>query len=134
MESATSTVAIVFAHTIVDAPKKGAMSRAAAISAPRVETPTVKTIARSRRRLVRSAPGPHGPRADRPCAMAVPRPGLPALRRLRVRSADPHPAPACEGLQRPRDPRALPRVAGPAPARVDVALLPVAGLQAQRTR
>src|SRR5215207_9062653 len=43
MESATRTTAIVFAHTIVDAPKNGAISRAAAISAPSVEVPTTKT-------------------------------------------------------------------------------------------
>src|SRR5215204_1982899 len=46
---------MVFAQTIVEAPKNGAMSLAAAISAPRVDTPTVNTIARSRRTLVRSA-------------------------------------------------------------------------------
>ena len=34
---------MVFAHTIVDAPNHGAISRAAAISAPRVAAPTVKT-------------------------------------------------------------------------------------------
>ena len=39
IDSATSTVAIVLAHTMVDAPKNGASSRAAAISAPRVDTP-----------------------------------------------------------------------------------------------
>src|SRR5215207_6432223 len=46
---------MVFAQTIVEAPKNGAISLAAAISAPRVDTPTVNTIARSRRTLVRSA-------------------------------------------------------------------------------
>jgi hypothetical protein len=35
----------VFAQTIVEAPKKGASSRAAAISAPRVPVPTTKTKA-----------------------------------------------------------------------------------------
>src|SRR5687767_14086012 len=151
------------------------MSRAAAISAPRVETPTVKTIARSRRRLGRSsgtartleygrfgaakgtdgragagasgaggaAPrdarllprsGADGARADPPHAVAVPRPRLPALRRLRVRPADPHQARVRGGLQRPRDPRAVPCLAGPAPAPLDVALVPLAGLQAQRAR
>src|SRR5215203_2785882 len=43
MESATSTIAIVFAHTIVESPKNGAISRAAAISAPSVEVPTTNT-------------------------------------------------------------------------------------------
>ena len=43
--SATSTVAIVFAQTIVDAPNHGASSRAAAISAPSDAAPT--TAARS---------------------------------------------------------------------------------------
>ena len=38
-ESATSTTPIVFAHTIVDAPKNGAISRAAAISAPERRRP-----------------------------------------------------------------------------------------------
>src|SRR3954447_4272599 len=47
MESATSTTAIVFAHTIVEAPKNGAISRAAAISAPSVEDPTTKTSSSS---------------------------------------------------------------------------------------
>ena len=36
-------MAIVFAHTIVDAPKNGALSRAAAISVPSVAIPTLKT-------------------------------------------------------------------------------------------
>jgi hypothetical protein len=35
----------VFAQTIVEAPKNGARRRAAAISAPSVEMPTVKTTA-----------------------------------------------------------------------------------------
>src|SRR3954447_9665169 len=43
MESATSTTAIVFAHTIVEAPKNGAIRRAAAISAPSVDAPTTNT-------------------------------------------------------------------------------------------
>src|ERR671910_689908 len=43
MESATSTIAIVFAHTIVESPKNGAISLAAAISAPSVEVPTTNT-------------------------------------------------------------------------------------------
>src|SRR3954447_18850582 len=43
MESATSTTAIVFAHTIVEAPKNGAINRAAAISAPSVDAATTKT-------------------------------------------------------------------------------------------
>src|SRR4029079_7153190 len=118
IESATRTVAMVFAHTIVDAPKNGAMSLAAAISDPRVETPTVKTMARSRRGCGRSSStartleygrfaaakatdggagarssgaggaaardarllpvaGADGARADRPHAVAVPRPRLP---------------------------------------------------------
>ena len=37
----------MFAHTIVDAPKNGAISRAAAISAPSVEEPTTKTSSSS---------------------------------------------------------------------------------------
>src|SRR3954467_8607222 len=36
-------MAIVFAHTPVDAPKAGAIRRAAAISAPSVEMPATKT-------------------------------------------------------------------------------------------
>src|SRR4051812_20073154 len=47
MDSATRTVPMVFAQTIVEAPKNGAISRAAAISAPSVETPTTNTSARS---------------------------------------------------------------------------------------
>src|SRR5918993_4478150 len=43
MESATRTIAIVFAHTIVESPKNGAIRRAAAISAPSVEVPTTNT-------------------------------------------------------------------------------------------
>src|SRR5215217_152258 len=43
MDSATSTTAIVLAQMIVESPKNGAMSRAAAISVPRVETPTANT-------------------------------------------------------------------------------------------
>src|SRR4051812_49855787 len=38
---------MVLAHTIVEAPKNGAISRAAAISAPSVEAPTTKTRASS---------------------------------------------------------------------------------------
>src|SRR3954454_19198313 len=38
---------MVFAHTIVEAPKKGAISRAAAISAPSVEDPTTNTSSSS---------------------------------------------------------------------------------------
>src|SRR3954468_7263453 len=38
---------MVFAHTTVDAPKNGAISRAAAISAPRVAIPTAKTSSSS---------------------------------------------------------------------------------------
>src|SRR3954462_10513349 len=38
---------MVLAHTIVEAPKTGAISRAAAISAPSVEAPTTKTTASS---------------------------------------------------------------------------------------
>ena len=37
-------VAIVFAQTKVEAPKKGASSRAAPISLPRLAAPTTKTI------------------------------------------------------------------------------------------
>jgi hypothetical protein len=40
-------MAIVFAHTIVEAPKNGAISRAAAISAPSVAVPTLKTSSSS---------------------------------------------------------------------------------------
>ena len=36
-------MAIVFAQTIVEAPKNGASRRAAAISAPRLAAPTTKT-------------------------------------------------------------------------------------------
>ena len=43
MESATSTIAIVLAQTIVEAPNHGASSRAAAISAPRLDAPTTNT-------------------------------------------------------------------------------------------
>src|SRR3954467_9651218 len=38
---------MVFAHTIVEAPKKGAIRRAAAISAPSVEDPTTNTSSSS---------------------------------------------------------------------------------------
>ena len=37
----------MLAHTIVEAPKNGAISRAAAISAPSVEMPTTKTSSSS---------------------------------------------------------------------------------------
>ena len=37
----------MFAHTIVEAPKNGAIRRAAAISAPSVAMPTVKTSSSS---------------------------------------------------------------------------------------
>ena len=37
----------MFAHTIVEAPKNGAISRAAAISAPSVAMPTAKTSSSS---------------------------------------------------------------------------------------
>src|SRR3954447_6745845 len=46
-DSDTSTTPIVFAHTIVDAPKNGAIRRAAAISAPSVAMPTEKTSSSS---------------------------------------------------------------------------------------
>ena len=59
MDSATRTVAIVLAQTIVDAPKNGAISRAAAISAPRVDTPTEKTT-RYRRRWAAPRPARAG--------------------------------------------------------------------------
>src|ERR671918_870166 len=42
-DSATSTIPIVFAHTIVEAPKYGASRRTAAISAPSEPVPTTKT-------------------------------------------------------------------------------------------
>src|SRR3954464_5386107 len=38
---------MVLAHTMVEAPKNGAISRAAAISAPSVEAPTTKTSSSS---------------------------------------------------------------------------------------
>ena len=40
----------MFAHTIVDAPKNGAINRAAAISVPSVAIPTAKTSELERRR------------------------------------------------------------------------------------
>ena len=49
-DNATNTTAIVFAHTTVDAPKNGAINRAAAISAPNVDTPTTNTNTSSRGR------------------------------------------------------------------------------------
>src|SRR3954447_10962605 len=53
IESATRTVAMVLAHTMVLAPNHGASSRAAAISAPRLAMPTQKTtISSSGARLV----------------------------------------------------------------------------------
>src|SRR5690349_4132989 len=53
MDRATSTVAMVLAHTIVLAPNHGASSRAAAISAPRLAMPTQNTtISSSGARLV----------------------------------------------------------------------------------
>jgi hypothetical protein len=42
----------VFAHTIVLAPNHGAISRAAAISAPSAPAPTVKTSTSSERDLI----------------------------------------------------------------------------------
>src|SRR4051812_32683252 len=42
-DSATSTTPIVLAHTTVEAPKKGASRRTAAISAPSEPVPTTKT-------------------------------------------------------------------------------------------
>src|SRR5215217_5523560 len=42
-DNATRTTPIVLAQTIVEAPKNGATSRAAAISAPRLAAPTTKT-------------------------------------------------------------------------------------------
>jgi hypothetical protein len=54
-------MAIVFAHTIVEAPKNGAINRAAAISAPSVAMPTEKTSSSSggsvRRPAGEAAPG-----------------------------------------------------------------------------
>src|SRR5213592_3096695 len=47
MDSATSTTAIVFAQITVEAPKNGAISRAAAISAPSELKPTASTSASS---------------------------------------------------------------------------------------
>src|SRR5215218_5885200 len=47
MERATSTTAIVFAQTIVESPKNGAISRATAISDPSVADPTTKTSSSS---------------------------------------------------------------------------------------
>jgi hypothetical protein len=59
-------MAIVFAHTIVEAPKYGAINRAAAISAPSVAVPTAKTSSSSggsvRRAAVVAAAG--DPAAD----------------------------------------------------------------------
>src|ERR687893_2162219 len=65
MLSATRTIAIVFAQTIVEAPKNGAISRAAAISAPSVDVPTTNTSSSSggsvrRCRLPVSVPAPPG--------------------------------------------------------------------------
>ena len=61
---------IVFAQTIVDAPKYGARSRAAAISAPRLAAPTTKTtISSGGRRIcptVWSDRFPTGPGASLP--------------------------------------------------------------------
>src|SRR3954470_7931687 len=50
---------MVFAHTIVEAPKYGASRRAAAISAPRLAAPTTKTTSSSGGRRI-------GPRVRRP--------------------------------------------------------------------
>ena len=47
----------MFAHTIVEAPKNGAISRAAAISAPSVAMPTLKTSSSSGGRVRRAAGG-----------------------------------------------------------------------------
>ena len=46
----------MFAHTIVESPKNGAISRAAAISAPRVELPTTKTSSSRLGMRLRTAP------------------------------------------------------------------------------
>ena len=48
----------MFAHTIVEAPKNGAISRAAAISAPSVAMPTVKTSSSSGGSVRRAAGEP----------------------------------------------------------------------------
>ena len=62
----------MFAHTIVDAPKKGAISRAAAISAPSDAAPTTNTSSPrggsslERRRTALSSHRPHGPASDLP--------------------------------------------------------------------
>src|SRR2546423_1307954 len=47
VEIATTRVAFVFAQTMVEAPKYGARSRAAAISLPRLAAPTTKTTTAS---------------------------------------------------------------------------------------
>src|SRR4030095_11079650 len=62
MLSATRTTPIVFAHTIVEAPKYGARRRASAISAPRLAAPTTKTTSSSRGRRI----DPRGRRPFRP--------------------------------------------------------------------
>src|SRR3954447_6728582 len=67
MDRATRTTAIVFAHTIVDAPKNGAISRAAAISEPSDAVPVTNTSSSSGGR--RRAPRPP---ARRPDAVAAP--------------------------------------------------------------
>ena len=74
--SDTSTTPIVFAHTIVEAPKNGAISRAAAISAPSEAAPTTNTSrpsggrsrvdARFIRWSLRFRPGPRLPSRDVP--------------------------------------------------------------------
>ena len=72
--------AIVFAHTIVESPKNGAIRRAAAISAPSVAMPTTKTSNSSgqpRRRRARSRRGRflRSTVADTPSSMAASRDG-----------------------------------------------------------
>ena len=59
----------MFAQTIVDAPKYGASRRAAAISAPRMLSPTTKTIEPERRlaEALHARPGAGAARERRPC-------------------------------------------------------------------
>src|SRR4051812_48238937 len=67
--------------------------------------------------------------APRVRALAVPVAVVSALRGLRHRPVDPVPRSAGRGERGPRHARAVPRLAGAAPARADVALIPVAGLR-----
>ncbi len=140
-DSATSTTPIVFAHTIVDAPKYGASSRTAAISAPSEPVPTTNTSSGSggiadrnaRRRPRREPLGATSPPARPPTArtsgIRSPSSGAGATRtpliveRAEGTDADRHRRPPLHRrrlvalVQRPRPPPPAHRRRGPRAAR-----------------